>query len=321
MSSLTKQDVVIEAAEKTKGIRENERRSAKKTFENIAAIISILAIFLSIVLYAYNYGYCKVFNLPVHCVPIDLKRYLPFAINIVSMLLYILYYATHYKTDKVLEKNRINIMRIFYGFAIVLYFINYNLINNVIGTIWTFIISLTLPLIIELMLYRLKQPRKNKPVNENEHKTLLEDSVYDMLLYNSYIKPGTFILILTVTLASPFGQLKAKAADQYQTFSCNNTLYAVVVDYDEKVLAQEAIETEKTLTIKTDYYLYIPKDTVTFSYNKYDDVIISASTEKEGSNENTSDEKENLTEDITKESSIEESTSIKDSVTKTVSNE
>lgn len=95
------------------------------------------------------------------------------------------------------------------------------------------------------------------------------------------------------------------------------------MDYDDKVLVQEVIETEKTLTIKTDYYLYIPKDTVTFSYNKYDDVIISASTEKEESTKNTSDGNENSTEKITKEkeSSIEESTSIKDSVTKTVSNE
>lgn len=324
MSNLTKQDVVIEAIEKTRGIRETEQKNTKKAFENIAAIISILAIFLSIVLYAYNSGYCKVFNLPAHCVPIDLKRYLPFAINMIGLLLYVLYYITLYKADKVLEKNRINIMRIFYGVLIVLTFINYNLICNVIGTIWTFIISFTLPFIIELLLYFLKRPKKNKLVSKEERKPLLEGSIYDVLFYNSYIKSGTFILILAVMLASPFGQLKAKAANQYQTFSYNDTLYAVIVDYDDKVLVQEIIETEKTLTIKTDYYLYIPKDTVTFSYNKYDDVIIiSTSTEKEESNENISEEKEYLTENTTKEkeSFIEESTSITDSFTKTVSNE
>lgn len=160
MSNLTKQDVAIEAIEKTRDIRETEEKNTKKAFENIAAIISILAIFLSIVLYAYNSGYCKVFNLPAHCVPIDLKRYLPFAINMIGLLLYILYYFAQYKTDKVLEKNRINFMRIFYGVIIVLTFINYNLISNVIGTTWTFIISFTLPFIIELLLYFFKRPKK-----------------------------------------------------------------------------------------------------------------------------------------------------------------
>ena len=64
MAELTKGEIFREAQEKIKPITKEVEGRKKKLVENAAVIISFSVIALSIILYAFNTGYCKVFNLP-----------------------------------------------------------------------------------------------------------------------------------------------------------------------------------------------------------------------------------------------------------------
>ena len=90
MADLTKVEVFREAQEKIKPITNEVEARKKKLVENASVIISFSVIALSIILYAFNTGYCKVFNLPTEVLSLDMTRLLPLAFQILSIATFIL---------------------------------------------------------------------------------------------------------------------------------------------------------------------------------------------------------------------------------------
>ena len=274
MSDLTKNDIYREAHEKITPIANGIEVRKKKLIENATVIISVSLVMLSIVLYAYNTGYCRVFNLPVDVMTVDIKQFLPLAIQVLGTTAYVLFYISSFKTDQALKKNRINFVRTLWGFLIVAYLFSTNNVPSIIGNWLSLLIECLIPLSVELLVYFRNKPKRNKNVSKSDHQILLEDTIQEFLLMTYYIRTGIFLIILPFVFAPLIGGFSAKAEREYQTCVVQNKTYAVIVDYSDKVLAQKAFEKGDSLQIDTSSYIYFDKTDVIFQYSEYESVSI-----------------------------------------------
>ena len=254
MADLTKGAVFREAREKIKPVINETEGKKNKLFENVAAIISLAVIVFSIVLYAYNTGYCRVFNLPPEVMSLDMKRFLPLAVQLFGITTFLLSYISSLKADRALKKNCFNLTRILWGACIVLHFLSANNFTVWIGNWWSFLLALLIPLLAEVMLYWAKRPKKDRKVDEVAHQIVLEDAVHDSIFYTYYFKYGIFLVVLPMVFAPMLGEFSAKAQREYQTCVVQEVTYAVIVDYEDKALVQHAVVQENALQIDTGSY-------------------------------------------------------------------
>lgn len=287
MADLTKGDIFREAQEKIKPITSEIEGRKKKLVENAAVIISFSAIALSVILYAFNTGYCKVFNLPAEVMSLDMTQLLPLVFQILSIATFILLYISSLKTDRALKRNRFNLVRILWGAYIISRFFSVNNVPSVIGKWWYLILTGLIPIVVEAMIYWIKKPKKAQKVTVAEHQIVLEDTVRDSIFATYYIKYGIFAIVLPFAVAPMLGQFSASAQREYQTCVVNEITYAVVVDYEDKVLVQQAAEQNGTLQIDTSSYTYFDKKDIVLQYAEYASVDIGLNEEhKEPTNPN-----------------------------------
>lgn len=274
MEDLTKAEIFREAQEKIEFIKIESDGRKKKLIENAAATISFSVIVLSIYLYAFNTGYCKVFNLPTEVMSLEMTRLLPLAFQIISTVTFILLYISSFKADRALKRNRFYLVRIIWGAYIANYFFSTNNVSAVIGRLWNLILTFLIPVLIETMIYWIKKPKKTRKVADAEHKAVLEDTVQNSIFTTYYIKYGVFLIVIPMLFATYLGELNAKAEREYQTCIVKDIPYAVIVDYEDKVLVQQALEQDQLLQIDTSSYTYFDKKDIILRYSKYETVRI-----------------------------------------------
>ena len=267
-------DAIDEARQITQQEIEKQENKGKKIFENFATIISLSIVGLTLILYSYYRGYGEVYNIPPSVFPLKLEMFMPIAIQVLGLMIYIVYYIASRKTDNVLKRNRINPLRILYGTLIVSTLLNSNNINYLWGGIACLIIAIALPLAIEIILFFANKPKKNKEITDSEKRFKVEELIYSRFVYTYHSKFGLAFLIIMLILAPHVGRIKAKANLEYQTVIQNDTHYVIIIDYDDKVLVQNANEGKNILTIYTDSYSYLNKENLNITYKKYDKVII-----------------------------------------------
>ena len=88
----TYNDVAKKTNEIIAPIEEEAKKKRKELINNAATIISILTIGIFVTLYYYYSGYCKVYNIPINCAPIDIKSFIPVAGYAMTIFLWFLYY-------------------------------------------------------------------------------------------------------------------------------------------------------------------------------------------------------------------------------------
>lgn len=274
MEHPTKRDAFLEAKQLVSPHEYEQKKTRKVILENAAAIISVLVAGLSLVLYAYNGGYCKVFNLPVEVLPLEIDQYLPVAVQLVGVSVYILYYVSLVKTERLLDKRRFSFLRIMYGYLIISNIFTANHFDDLIGKWWSIAVYLGIPILFELLFYRMKMPTKNEEVSDTEKKILTEDYVFNRIFYSYYVQCGIFIVAIALIFAPLIGKTSAKANLNYQLCEIDNQLYAVIVDYDSTVLVQKAKEINDKLVINNESYEYVQKEDLEFVYCEYEKVII-----------------------------------------------
>lgn len=267
-------DAFDEAKEIIQHEEKNQENKGKRIFENFATIISLAIVSLTMILYSYYSGYGEVYNIPPSVFPLKLEMFMPIAIQVLGLATYIIYYIASRKTDKVLKRNRINPLRILYGTLIVSTLLNSNNINCLWSGVVCLIISVALPLVIEIFLFFVNKPKKDKEITDSEKWFKVEDFIYSRFVYTYYFKFGFVFLIIMLILAPNIGRVKARADLEYQTLIQNDMQYVIIVDYDDKLLVQRASEEKNVLTIYTDSYSYINKENLNIIYKKYDKVII-----------------------------------------------
>ncbi len=279
MADLTKGEIFREAQEKITPIVNEVEDRKKKLVENAAVIISFSVIALSIILYAFNTGYCKVFNLPVEVMSLDMTRLLPLAVQVLSIATFILLYISSLKKDRTLKKNRFNFVRIIWGAYIVSHFFSVNNASAVIGKWWNFLLIFLIPILVEGIICWTKKPKKDRKVTETEHQLVLEDTVQDSIFATYYMKYGIYAIVLPLIFAPMLGQFSAKAEREYQTCVVEDVTYAVVVEYEDKVLVQQATEKDGALQIDTSCYTYFDKIDIVLRYTEFTSVNITLAEE------------------------------------------
>ena len=274
MADSTKGEIFREAQDRIKPITNEVESRKKKLFENAAVIISFSVIVLSVILYAFNTGFCRVFNLPVDVMSLDMARLLPLSFQILSISIYILFYLSSLKADRVLKNKRPNFIRVLWGALIVNHFFSANNVPAVIGKWWGLLLASLIPIMGEMIIYWAKKPKKIRRVSEIEHQATLEDAVQDSIFYTYYIRCGIFAVVLPFVFAPVLGEFSAKAEREYQTCVFQDTTYAVIVDYEDKILVQQAIEQDGSLLIDTSSYTYFDKKDIVLRYSEYTSVSI-----------------------------------------------
>ena len=274
MEELKESDIIAEAFEKTQELRKSDHSKVKQLIEHSVAIISIAVVLLTVVLYAFNDSYYRIYNIPASIIPINLKDYLPFVLQISFVLVYILYYIITLKKDYIIKRKSSNFLRIFYGWVILTLIFDYNDFQNVVGITGILIIPVIVPIIIECLISLYSRQKSDRSVDRTGYKTSLEDNISSILLFDSYFKYGLFFIIMAILLASLFGWMKAKSNYSYQTCIVDSELYVVIADLDGMVLVENASAENNVLSIKTASYRYIPKDDLVLTYQEYEHVNI-----------------------------------------------
>ncbi len=278
MSSYTRKDAIKKAKELSAPIEGESKKRRKLLIDNAATVISVFIIWLTITLYAYNTGFCKVFNIPTDCMPLDLKSYIPLVIQVAGILVMIIFYIAYLKTDHAVGRNVINPLRILYGCYIFQYLLITNHIDKYIGPAWTLLLPILFPLIIEFTIFFVKKCRQSikndKEISEPEYKAKIEDYLFDRFLYLDYVYPGLFILVISVLIAPFLGRISAQANCDYQICLFQDEQYAIIANYSDTVLAQRAKVEEEKLIINIDGFTYLPKEGTKFQFKQFSSVEI-----------------------------------------------
>ena len=278
LEDTTKRDVISDAKDRVTTFSKAADSKTKKIIECFAIITTVVTIALYVVLYAYKTGYLDVFGIPASCVKVNLVDYLPALYRICAVSIYIVWYVISKKTFEIIGSIDMEPIRVMYGYYVVLYLSEPFGIYKNLPAVFKIIIPLCVSLIVELVLYFKKKPRKNSKkdsnsVSKKEYALILENTVHDLLL-SRYYNTGVFIVILAVTLAPILGRASAKNNESFQLCDVDNEAYAVIADYGDTIIAQKAKENDNQIEINTSSYTFFAKDNIEFTYNQYNNVLL-----------------------------------------------
>lgn len=274
----TRKDAREKAVEIIQPFREEQKEKQGRLLSHAGTIISVFVVVASIVLFCYNLGYSRKYNLPVDTMSISMTNLLPLAAQICAGGVLVIAYIRHLLSSRLLGKTKYSIIRLFYGFV---FFINLVVVNQfqaVLGA-FTVILPLVVSAFIELIVYlygrNLTGRRKeDKEIDKFSHDFLVEEYVF-YSVFPGYRNGILASIILTIIIfASFFGSLSATAKREYSVFEYENEPYAVIIDYNDKVLAQKVLISDDSLEIDSNTYYYYQKENIEFALVKFDDVKI-----------------------------------------------
>ena len=266
MADSTIKDATSDAQEIVEPFVQTHTNRVKNLINNAATVISGFAIVLTILLFAYNQGYSSVYHLPAKVIPVKLETYLSLAVNMAMLLTYGFFYIADKSSDRLLANGKFNFRAVICGAIVSLTLLNNYYFNRVVGSIACIAISIIVPIIIELiLLFKYKKKCNDKPNDpkmktnkEKTEKVKKEEFVWNRIFYILYVKNGLFVLAVCILLAPVVGMISARANPNYQTCKYDSKTYAIIVEYEDSVLVQEADVCDNTITILTNSYRYLP---------------------------------------------------------------
>lgn len=274
MDTVPRETIAKKAADTITPLTSRENAFRKNLSSNIAVITTLVTVSAYVVLYAFKVGYYSIFNIPATCIRVDLRDYLPVLVQISAISIYLVWYTIYISVDVAYKRASFQWMRICYGCLIIYMLFSMNGILNRIPGTHVIIIVFSGAIGIELLVYLLLKLRFKgfSNVKKKDEEKAIENAVSDLLLYNSIVRSGVLFLIIAVTIAPFIGRLFANNLSTFQVFSNNDKEYAVIIDYGEKVLAQESRAENRTIIIDISHYLYLSKDDISFENATYDGV-------------------------------------------------
>lgn len=274
----TRNDARKKAVAILQPFREEQKEKHGRLLSHAGTIISVFVVVASIVLFNYNLGYSHAYNLPVDVMSISMTNLLPLAAQICGGGILIIAYIRHILTDRLLGRYKYSIMRLFYGFVFFLNLITANQFQAELGA-FTVILPLVVSAFLELLVYlygRNKNGRgkDDKVIDKFSHDFLVEEYVFSSVFPGYRNSIIVSIVLIIILFSSTFGSLSANAKREYAVFCYENVTYAVIIDYNDKVLAQKAGLNDNDLEINTNTYYFFSKENMIFDYVKFDKVNI-----------------------------------------------
>ena len=278
MESSTILDALLEARTLTAPIENEQHKKYKNFLLNVVSTITIIAVGLTWVLFAYNEGYASIYRLPAQVIPLDLRAYLPFATKMVPAFIYAVYYIAFKYSDKFFKKKRFDWGAVAYGFIIIKIVLNNFYVERAIGQFGSFFIAVVASLVIEAIPLLMKKTSDridfDKKIDNQMKKIKVEDYIWDRIIYFVLIRCRLVVVLVCITLAIFVGKLSAKTNPSYQICIYDSQTYAVIIDYEDKVLVENAYITNNSIIISTQNYRYLQKDSLELSFCTFDSVLI-----------------------------------------------
>jgi len=268
----TKSKAILEARNKTKEYEKKKNKTVGEMIKNAAVILSVSAVILLFILYAYCRGYYGVFNIPENYFNLDLQNYLPVVFQMCGVFMYFSYYFSSIKKDKILKKRRINFLRVFWGVMIVLCILNANNVKGIILYILFCILSCIIFMCIELFFYLGGETRSDKEISNIEYQFILENYIEDFVMLSLYKIFG--ITIVVVLLAPYWGKFQAHLKNNYEVLTIDNQQYSIIVNHLDKAVVQKVSINGNELVVHTDSYMLVSKENIVIQNKRYDIVII-----------------------------------------------
>lgn len=268
-------DIVQDVKKETDIHVQAHSRTMKSILSQVAGIISIAAIAGAVLQYLYNTGYYSVYGVSKECIVINLQKYLKFSSTLYLVLQSVPPYHALNKKNTVTGKTGFDMARFTMGLSI---FVAIFLCLNLLTTLPLWMVATALLLASGLLEF-VNVRKKNidsllnqKVTRWQEKKTkgrLVEDRMW--LTYS----PAWIGLIVILLLLTPlYGKLQAKKKTEYQMFSKNDETYAVVLDINDRVIAEKASIEDDVITIDSEYYVFFDKDGIAFTNKTYESVIL-----------------------------------------------
>lgn len=263
MTDFTKQDAIIEASNETKPIRGKQAKSVKNLFQNVGTIVTISIVVLSMILFSYNMGYCSVFSLPPSVLSIDIKNFLPFAVQMIGIMIYIFLYLSSILADRITNSNSFDITRVIIGITICLWLMIQNKMVYALG-VWGLLISFCIPIVLELIKKLIviinNKPIKNPTIDKERYEFEKKEYISRTLFPHYSVRLVVSVIAVIVCLSSAFGMISATTKREYQLVKNENGIYAVIDDNSDNLIVQEATIISDSLEINTNNYSYFPKE-------------------------------------------------------------
>lgn len=263
MPDLTKRDALIEASNEIKPLKEKQEKSVKKIFEKFGTIVTISIVVLSMILFSYNMGYCSVFSLPPSVLSIDIKYFIPFAVQMIGIMVYIFMYISSILADRITNNNSIDITRVIIGITICLWFMIQNKMVYALGA-WGLLICFCIPIVLELIkkliVKIIHKPIKNQTIDKERYEFEKREYISRTLFPNNSVRLAVSVIAVIVCVSSAFGMISATTKREYQVVKNENGIYAVIADNSDNLIVQKATIMIDSLEINTNNYYYFPKE-------------------------------------------------------------
>lgn len=262
MADLTKHDAIIEANEEMKPIRKKQEERVKRVFKNSGTIVTISIVVLSMTLFSYNMGFCSIYSLPPSALSIDITKFIPFAVQMIGILIYIFMYISSFLADRVTKNSGFEITRVIIGVTICSWFILHNKLIYALG-FWGLIISFGIPIFLELIILfidkRKNKPIKNPKIDSEQYKYEKREYISRTIFPHYSVKMFVCVIAMVVCLSLVFGMISACTKREYQVIKNQNVIYAIVADNSDTLIAQKAKVNDETIEINTNSFFYFPK--------------------------------------------------------------
>ncbi len=263
MTDFTKQDAIIDASNEIKPLKEKQEKSVKKIFEKFGTIVTISIVVLSMILFSYNMGYCSVFSLPPSVLSIDIKYFIPFAVHMIGIMVYIFMYISSILADRITNNNSIDITRVIIGITICLWFMIQNKMVYALGA-WGLLICFCIPIVLELIkkliVKIIHRPIKNQTIDKERYEFEKREYISRTLFPNNSVRLVVSVIAIIVCLSSAFGIISATTKREYQVVKNENGIYAVIADNSDNLIVQKATIMNESLEIDSNNYSYFAKE-------------------------------------------------------------
>lgn len=269
MGDISKKEIIGDVLEKTKCEEDKIEKRSEHFWNNSATIISLITILLFLIVYAYNCGFYKAYNIDLDCIEVEITDFLPAAMKLCGICIYIVFYLVQISKDKIIKKQSINLLRVLYGVCILNYIAMGANIDNLIGGVALMIIVFLISLLFEIFWCKKSKQKVDRKYNSEEKQSIIEGMIEDRIFYLLYNRYMLGIAVSIVLFASLWGGLSAKAKNEYQIFESEEVKYAVIIDRKDYVIAEKVIEEEDKLFIDGTSYAFFSKDNKIFHIEKY----------------------------------------------------
>lgn len=274
LEDISKKEIIGEVLEKTKYEENKIEKTSKYFWNNSATIISLITILLFLIVYAYDCGFYKAYNIDLDCIEVEITDFLPVAMKLCGMCIYIVFYLVQISKDKIIKKQSINLLRIIYGAYILNYIALGANVDNLIGGVTLLIMVFLISLLVEILWWKNSKRKADRKYNSEEKQSIIEGMIEDRIFYLIYNRYMLGIAVSIVLFASLWGGLSAKAKNEYQIFESEEVKYAVIIDRKDYIIAEKVTEEEDRLFINGASYTFFSKENKAFRIKEYSCVEI-----------------------------------------------